>query len=257
MASNFECIGFDVENDDEFFELAKSVIDLENMLDAGNNNFYAVWMHSEDNEPGAELWVRILDEINFAGMIPYFRGKSHRIVRLDHAIETEDNSDIDRRYYAWSEFGTKGESDAGEFPFAFDAVNIYLETDPIPRKCEISLSAFANGPIDIFDNIEDFNSREKNEDTPFPTISPYGFIPTGLFEGGTPYAYFAGRVVETKELINPATGAPYIWALVETLGGQVDVLSAPPYVHRNLAAGNYILGEFWLVADLWAQDNPE
>jgi hypothetical protein len=57
---------------------------------------------------------------------------------------------------------------------------------------------------------------------------------------------FTGVVIEADSRTNALTGRPFVWALVETLGGTFDVVIAPETRAAPPSPGEVLCGVFWL-----------
>jgi len=85
------------------------------------------------------------------------------------------------------------------------------------------------------------------------------FIPSGLVspsgEPVTPpesHALIAGHVVEADTRANAVSGAPFVWALVDSLGGTFDIVIDPELLPRMPRPGDVLAGWFWLSGRLLA-----
>jgi hypothetical protein len=61
-----------------------------------------------------------------------------------------------------------------------------------------------------------------------------------------PHALIAGQVVDASVRANAITGKPFLWALVDTVGGTYDVVIDPALLQRSPRAGDIVSGWFWL-----------
>jgi hypothetical protein len=83
-------------------------------------------------------------------------------------------------------------------------------------------------------------------------LASRSYIPSGTFtpEGGAtepPQAFgiFTGHVLEAATKRNRRTGAPFSWALVDTLLGTFDVVIDPELLPHPPRAGHILKGSFW------------
>jgi hypothetical protein len=67
-----------------------------------------------------------------------------------------------------------------------------------------------------------------------------------------PHALIAGHVVEADTRANAVSGAPFVWALVDSLGGTFDVVIDPELLPRMPRPGDVLAGWFWLSGRLLA-----
>ncbi|MNI93881.1 hypothetical protein D3C73_1519000 [compost metagenome] len=61
-------------------------------------------------------------------------------------------------------------------------------------------------------------------------------------------AIFTGRILDTTDIFNEQSKLNFAWALVKTLGGEIDVVIDKELVNRELIVGGIISGSFWLSA---------
>jgi hypothetical protein len=57
---------------------------------------------------------------------------------------------------------------------------------------------------------------------------------------------FAGEIKEFELKTNALTNAEFYWFLVETLGGEIDVVSDPKWIEKEPQIGGIVSGQFWL-----------
>ncbi len=257
--SNMSCIGFPVETEDEFGDLAVSKANkaLEYKTHQGA---YLCW--EEDEDFGPELWVQAEGDA-IVGMHPYFRGKSEMRVGALNLVENEFQTTLDASIYGWIDPETK-DPESGVCPCLFDMVNYKIYNDiSFPFIEKFSVAAFAQ-EIDVYESeaaYEEENPPMTEEDldnitdeTPM-AMAAESLMPVGLFneeEGEPPeaYAMLTGKVLETKKMINPDTKKEYHWALVKTLGGTVDVIAAPDMIDQEIVKDGIVSGIFWFCADI-------
>lgn len=198
---------------------------------------------------GAEMYLQgnLGDEL--IGFNPHFAGKSRRTVCLTRAIE-RDSSELDGGFYAWA--NPPDESGAsGDYPFVFDVPDFRTNTNQrFPRVCDIQLTAFASNDFQVFAGEEDYYKSQETE-TKFAAKS---FIPSGLFlpdenataiEPPRPIGIFAGEIKDYELKKNEFTGENFYWFLIETLGGELDVVADPKLVSSEPVIGGMVSGQFW------------
>lgn len=119
----------------------------------------------------------------------------------------------------------------------------------LPSRATAQLAAFAH-EVTVFDSEEAFDESQKDQDIKFAAQS---FIPSGLFspEGEEPSSpsargIFTGSILAAELKVNSLSGNQFYWALVDTLGGQFDVVLDQSLVERVPPTGGIITGSFWL-----------
>jgi hypothetical protein len=179
----------------------------------------------------------------------------------------------------------------GEYPFIFDVPDRgFYDTLELPLIVPVQLSAFSHG-LRAFASDAEFDEAQP----PDLRLAPESFIPTGLFvpedeeladvefegeafedeetEDETPAeageeeddlkvlddpraeAVISGHVLDTQIRVNRATGQPYLWARVKTLGGEIDIVADPETVQGDVTVGGVVQGEFWLSGRLCIGDD--
>lgn len=139
---------------------------------------------------------------------------------------------------------------AGWCPIVFDAPNYSILGElELPLVSKVQLAAFPHS-LKVFPSEEEYFASQEEE----PHMDSKAFIPFGTFkprrgliEPPLSEAIFSGPVLETQTITNKDTGLDFEHALVETLGGQVDVVVHPeaPTGHP-LQPGAVMQGTFWL-----------
>ena len=196
---------------------------------------------------GAEIWLQGNFEQELIGFNPHFAGKSRRTVRLTTVIERVSSA-LDGGFHAWASPG----GDAGEYPFVFDAPDFLLTAiSQFPHVCEIQLTAFASNEFEIFENEEIYYNSSEDK----PMMASKSFVPSGLFlpdeaktpiEPPRPIGIFAGEIKEYELKTNELSGEKFYWFLVETLGGETDVVADPKLIPNEPKIGGIVSGQFWL-----------
>lgn len=248
--SNLSDIGFPVRHEQDVNEVIMSVLNHVSEIRCPRG-FYLKFSDSS----GAEIYLQGNREQELIGFNPHFAGKSRRKVGLTRAIEREA-SELDGGFHAWANPSSEDVENSGEYPFVFDLPD--FRTVPefnFPKIVEIQMTAFASNDFTVFDSEEDFyNSQEKE-----PQIASKSFIPSGLFQPNKemtetipprPIGIFAGEIKDFELKTNTLTGAQFYWFLVETLGGETDVVSDPKWLTKEPKISGIVNGQFWISAQI-------
>jgi len=200
---------------------------------------------------GAEIWVQGNFEQELIGFNPHFAGKSKRRVGLTRTIERE-SSELDGGFHAWAESGEDKIVDSGEYPFVFDVPDFRtIEKINFPQIREIQLTAFASNDFKIYKSEKDYYDAQDSE----PKFASKSFIPSGLFtpdeeaaasKPPRPIGIFAGEIKEFELKTNELSNEKFHWFLVETLGGEVDVVADAKLISIEPNIGGIVSGQFWL-----------
>jgi hypothetical protein len=249
--SNLSDIGFPTPDEQAVNEMIMHVLEVAKPVQV-SRGFYLVYTDSS----GAEIYLQGNFDQELVGFNPHFAGKSRRTVALKRAIE-RDSSQLDGGFHAWAN-PPDGLSDEGDYPFVFDVPDFRaVEVSEFPQKAEIQLTAFASNDFKIFANEEDYQNAQESE----LKYASKMFVPSGLFAFDEsdinvdlsvvrPVGMFAGEIKEFELKTNELSGEKFYWLLVETLGGEVDVVVDPKYVPNEPNIGGIVSGTFWLSGKL-------
>jgi hypothetical protein len=245
--SNLSDIGFPTPDEQAVNEMIMHV--LESAQPVQNpRGFYLRYA----DPSGAEIYLQGSFEQELIGFNPHFAGASRRRVGLVRAIE-RDSSPLDGGFYAWANPTTEDVEQSGEYPFVFDAPDFRaIEEKEFPRLAEIQLTAFASNDFQIFDAGDDYQRAQESD---FQYASKM-FVPVGLFDFSKenwdeenpprPVGKMAGEIKEFALKTNEMSGERFYHFLIDTHGGEADVVVDPKYVTREPRAGGIVSGTFWL-----------
>ena len=243
--SNFSNIGFEVNSDEEFLQLVQGIANASSMMKV-EEGLYARY----SDPSGAELYLQFDKRDEFVGINPYFNGKSLRKVCLQHFVEREDNP-LEGGFHAWSNPTDENVPESGEYPFVFMSPAYRAEdVFNLPCTVEIQLTAFAQ-EIEFFATERDFYAHQTSD----IKISSQSFVP--LRHGAMPgddgehgqiisLAFFTGIVKEVNVRRNEWTAETFLWLLVDTYGGEIDVVADMRFFQTVPVVGGIIQGEFYL-----------
>jgi len=238
-------IGFPVQSLDEMKSLAKqAVAKAGETLKVPGVGFYRPW------SPGAgvELWGHTNEQVQILGMEPHFSGEARMRVRLTKRVVHPKNTVLEGAFYGWAN-PHSGLTTDGDYPFSFNVPDYRMHDGlTLPVEVSVQLAAFPN-------ELLAFESREaaRSSNTWMKDMAGEACIPTGTFLPGgkimdppKPEIMFAGTVLATSQLRNPATGQPFFWAKVRTLGGELDVVADPAAVKGTVKKNGIVGSMCWL-----------
>lgn len=244
--SNLSDIGFPTPDEQAINEMIMHVLEVAEPVKC-ERGFYLIYT----DESGAEIYLQGNLQQELIGFNPHFRGKSRRQVGLTEAIERE-SSELDGGFYGWARPWDESDPEFGDYPFVFDVPDFRLaENVNLPQIREIQLTAFASIEFDIFP--DEASHRESQPDE--IKLSAESFIPSGKFLSDSqgaetdplrPIALFTGKIKEYELKTNRLSGHSFYWFLVETFGGEVDVVADPKLISAEPTIGGIISGKFWL-----------
>lgn len=243
MPSHLSSIGFPVERPEDLGELAEQVGPKASAL-AVKDGTYFRWTGSG----GEELWLQVNADRELIGINPHFDGQSRIRVGVTARVSRKRDSELDGAFHAWASPGEKPAE--GEYPFIFDTPEAasYLDLE-VPSIVEAQITAFAH-ELSLFASEEEQAAAEIGDGL---KLAARSFIPSGLFvdkgqEGAEPAAeaILTGQILQVELRTNELTGKSFWWAIVDTLGGQFDVVVDPVLVEREPVVGGFLSGSFWL-----------
>lgn len=249
--SNLSDIGFPVQNEQDVNVLITETIQYVESIKCPQG-FYLRFA----DESGAEIYLQGNNEQELIGFNPHFAGKSRRKVGLTKLIE-RDSSELDGGFYAWAN-PKDFETDTGDYPFVFDAPDFRLSSEMrLPQIREIQLTAFASNDFRIFADEKDYDQSQESE----IKYASQSFVPSGIFpvdvedesldlNAVRPIAIFAGVIKEFELKKNALSGNNFYWFLVDTLGGETDVVADIKLVPIEPQIGGVVSGQFWLSGKL-------
>ena len=248
MASNLSTIGFAFANEDEFRKsMIECAANASANLDCASGT-YGIWQ----SRSGAEIWFHLGKtadgEVEIFGLTPFFGGASDVTLEITGPIQRASDNDFEGAFHAWVTTEAGGEK---LYPLVFDAVDFAAHKDAVwPSLARARLCGFARELVAFPDEAAYYAARKGGDE---PQLSAKAFIPIGLFafeqpggsEAGTGQApastaLLTGRIAEFCELKNEATGLPFAWLLVETLGAMIDIVADPAIVTGSIAEGGTI-----------------
>ncbi len=242
--NNLYNIGFRIHDAGNIAKLLVSLTKKGTRIKAGKYSY----MRYTDTS-GAEIWTLLnrLGQIVF--VYPHFNTKRKRKIRLTGEIKLQ-NRFPGGGFTALAITTGQRSFENGEFTLAFEAPDFYTYGKLVfPQEVEVQLTAFAQKILYI-GNEKNFYRYQKNE----PKWASRSFIPVGLFDPSDgreekipeALALFAGFVKDYSVLHNSYTGDSFLWILVDTYGGEIDVVAAWEQMEKLPKIGEVIFGQFSL-----------
>ena len=240
MPSQFSTIGFSITSGEDLAAIASQVADKAERISTPPGD-YLKWAPPS----GEQLWLQISPDGDAMGMSAHFAGKSAIRVAIEARAKLPTHTPLDGTFLAWAnppEQATTG----GDYPFAFDCPDAAVHADlALPVTVMAQVAAFAQ-QISLYESMASYAASQG-------VPASKSFIPSGLVSPSgepvtppEPHALIAGQVVETDTRANAVSGAPFVWALVDSLGGTFDVVIDPELLPRMPRPGDVLAGWFWL-----------
>jgi hypothetical protein len=244
MASNMSAIGFVAKTADDFSQLQRQAVQYGQVLpvDHGRGGYYIFWQVGE----GIEVWVQANAQKEVVWLNPHFAGPSRATVSLlSHLTRTA--VPLDGSFYGLIN-PNPANPEKGQAELLFDVPDAALHGQrelAYPAVRQVQLAAFAQRLDAFADEAAYLHAQEGGI-----VYAVESLVATGLYvrPGELPEAQvlFSGRVLATALRVNPVTGLLFVWAQVQTLGGQVDVVADPAVVQGVVRPGGVVSGAFWL-----------
>jgi hypothetical protein len=250
MPSQFSSIGFAVSSGEDLAALASQVADKAERIVTGQGE-YLRWAPAS----GEQLWLQITSKGDAMGMNPHFEGRSAMRIAVEARVARPAQTPLDGAFLAWANppvdaSGLARAESGGDYPFAFDCPDAARHLAlPLPVVLTAQMAAFAQ-QVSVYESAAAYAS---SPDAQGGSGSSRSVIPSGLISpAGEPvippesHALIAGDVLDAAPRVNTITGAPYWWALLDTVGGTLDVVIDPALLPEPPRAGNVLAGWFWL-----------
>lgn len=240
MVNHFRSIGIHVESIEDMIEIY--TLAMQNSTQYKTDIGYVLQWTSSD---GPELWLHLNKQRVVLGGDPAFHGESSIKASATRLFCRPNDTKYEGGVFVWVN-PKEDNLNEGEFPITFDLVDkVAYGNLVLPFLSEISVSAFADS-LKIFESEEMYMKAMENEKL---KLAPESNIHLGLFQNKeTPDSniMMSGKIIKHKQMVNPLTNNPYYWILLKSLGGTVDVVADPDFIHAPLEVGGIISGTFWL-----------
>jgi hypothetical protein len=246
--SNLSDIGFPTRSEQDINDMISHVLEHTETVRCPQG-FYLKFSDAS----GAEIWLQGNFQQELIGFNPHYAGQSRRRVGLTQSI-TRESSELDGGFHAWANPTNEDVEISGDYPFVFDAPNFRLsEISQFPLICEIQLTAFASNDFKIFADEKDYDENQPN-DLKFAAKS---FVPAGLFAFDAddktvdlsevrPIGSLSGEIKAFELKTNQLSGNEFYWFLIDTFGGEADVVADVKLIASEPKIGGIVSGQFWL-----------
>lgn len=244
MINHMTTLGFQMQDEEDFLKLADHAYKNGTLIETGQGAYVQFQAGG-----GAELWLQLNHEGVAIGMHPHFTGAGLMQVAVEGELQREEANELDGTFYAWA--GAKpGHPGEGLYAFLFDVPDrdrYGILTASTIRS--VQLAAFAH-ELNVFSTETDFWQHRMERSTEGLILTTETFVSTGLNDQGeepASTADFTGRVLRAGWIKNELSGLYFHWALVRTLGGDIDVVADERLVEgREIHEGDILSGSFWL-----------
>ena len=253
--SNFSNIGFQVASPEDLQVLIQKTYGIGTVYAVDKGSYI---LYSDDSD--AELWIQRNEKKQIIGINPHYNGLSRRNVCLTQAIKGK-TSQLDGSFSAWADPSDDTNPESGLYPFVFDVPDFKrIKELHFPINQLIQLTAFAK-QLQVYTSEDEFHTSQ----TTNMKLSAHSFIPTGLFstqdtsdvEKNAATASFSGSIKAFKKKKNELSQCEFYCLLIDTYGGEVDVVSDCSFFDKEPVINGIVHGEFWLSGQLIDPPKPE
>jgi hypothetical protein len=246
--NNFSDIGFNIETHEQLSQLYENTAGEGFSIKCGKGTYIRF-----RDASGAELYWQLNSRNEVIGMNPHFKGKSKRTVCLTQTVDRSD-SELDGAFYAWANPKIADYPESGKFLILFDLPDYQtLGKINFPKNFDIQLTAFATEEFNIFESEKAFfNSQSKDLRMAVPSFIPSGLFSADCIELETPgsFGLLSGYIKEWELKLNSKSNNKFYWLLLDTLGGEIDIVADPKLLTKEPQKGNILHGQFWLSGQL-------
>lgn len=238
--SHFSDIGFAFKNIEEFQAFCEQVVNRGQPL-TSPLGYYVRWQAGA----GVELWIQANQTKQLVGCSPHFVGSGEMRVCVTQTFRHPERP-MDGSLYAWADPQDDANPYSGKFALAVDLPDFDRVEDRLIQNPTVTLQIAAFADILRCFPSEAAFTAEQSE------MAPEAFRP-GWRKGERPgeprpEAIFSGRIRQAEQRVNPATGQPFLYALVQTLGGTIDVVADPATTDGEPVVEGILAGTFYLSA---------
>jgi hypothetical protein len=277
MTDHFSVIGFRAGSAEDLTRLISRLPEEDGEPLACGPGFYYRWRSVE----GPELWIHMLREetpaeeegavqeaYRVVGVTPFFSGEGRTPVRVTTIRSRPDDNAFEGAAFVEVAPGEKIHQCATVA--LIDLVDFACaEGRETPFLASAQITAFPH-ELAVFPDEAAFEKAQEGETVRF---TPRSFFASGLFspsweDGGEPVfhdpegenfaaparAFFAGRVEKAGARANPVTGQQFHWALLDILGGRIDLVADTMLAKHPFQPGMIVQGEFWLCGRLFLDE---
>ncbi len=225
LGDNFAAIGLAFEDEDEFVVLIERALTGGRSIAVDQGRYVVA---ADGN--GAELWFGLDKSDQILSIDPYFRGKGTVRTQLTNVVQDLTRTGTSATLHGWAEPAAASDGSGGLYPFLVDVLDwAHNATRPLPFEMALGVAAFP-WTVTVYDDEAAYGEETRDRE---PGLASQAFIPMGLFHAEASVdppaaiAWFTGRVLERAVYQNPWGRGAYGWALLESAGGQFDLMLEP------------------------------
>jgi hypothetical protein len=237
----FSTIGFDIKDKEDLQQLSQNIFHQCKPIQIPKG-LYVLYTDSS----GAQLSLAYNKKEQYYDVRPLFKG-----LNTWHIAITRKNkrTDLNTIFYGWLAPTDTEEPESGIYPFAFEVPHFKLFNKlKLPQNVYIKLTAFTLS-LNVYN---DQNSFYGTQNTAIKFGSQSFFSSEAYREDDDtqnifpqPWAMFTGNIKDFELKQNQLTDKQFYWLLVETYGGEIDVVADIHFFKTVPKVGEIISGKFW------------
>lgn len=246
MSSHFNCIGFPVDNMDEYWTLARRVVNEGTRMPVPGGAALVRW----ELPQGPQIWAQLDPEGEIAGITPFFATGAPYQIGIT-GIGEDPEEPLDGWIDGWLEPREIDEPFSGAFPLRTGLVDFALVRNRIttfPMLGRVDMAALAS-EVELYDTEDAYRSAPGEVYRPpvesFASAAHASIDDTPAFQ--EPTALINGRIAGTRLLINAVTETPYWWVRVRVREVTLHAFADSATLGREPREGQILSGTFWLV----------
>ena len=192
---------------------------------------------------GAELWIQANLDREIIGCNPHFTGEASMRIAVTQTFHSIDRP-LDGRLFGWVEPEDERNPTTGLYALSVEMPDYSLSETRLFKHpvITVQIAAFAE-EIANFPNERSFAFSTFSNSMALPTVLQANSEEDA---GEAPVAKISGFVLKAELRTNPLTEQTFLYALLETHGGTVDVVASNDLLPETPAVGSVLVGSFWL-----------
>ena len=227
LPAHFRAVGFPVQSHQELEWLLSDVITEYDVVETDLGQLYQ-WRDAS----GAEAWLHAAGE-QITGVGVHFDGPARLRSSLLWAARSDDDP-LYGYFHGWAAPNDE-HPEVGAHPIALEMPDFCLHAGlELPAIRSVQVTALAHR-LEAYASEADFYAQQDK-----PIIGAQAYFPMGV------QAVFSGLVTDCAWLTNTLSGEPFLWAQVQTMSGEINVVAEPGVVRGEVVKGGVVKGSFCL-----------
>lgn len=245
--NHLNAIGFYIESEIDFQQLIEKMTQEPAItFNTEGGKYVRVW----DESSGVELWFYVDKFQNILGLNPHYHGVAKRKSNIINKITIQD-SQFEGLFDCWAIPITPEDN---EYPYTFNAPDLNLNELKMGSNYDVQLVGFPH-EIQCFDDEKEYDESQTTEFK----YAPRSFVPIGQFNDSEevdtmlnePLGLLTGTILKIENKVNKYTSLPFLVILVDTLCGEIEIVTLTEWLNKEPKVGGILSGTFWLSGKIW------